>query len=104
MRIAASIDNQFRITTLYTSFSHSYPPGYSFKGEAHNFYEILIVMDGTIGVLAGNDIINNNEVRLRILLGRLLDGRSKLVADSENRTILGLDQFIDVWSEICIRV
>lgn len=56
MRIAASIDNQFRITTLYTSFSHSYPPGYSFKGEAHNFYEILIVMDGTIGVLAGNDI------------------------------------------------
>ena len=56
MRISANIDNQFCITALYTAFRHTYPPGYFYRGEAHNFIEIVIVLDGTIGVLAGNDI------------------------------------------------
>jgi len=56
MRVSASIENQFHITRLYTAFKSKYSPGHSSKGETHNFSEIVIALEGTLGVLAGNDI------------------------------------------------
>lgn len=46
----------FRIHTLYTAFEHVYPTGYSFPGEQHNFWELVLVIDGQIGVTAGHNI------------------------------------------------
>lgn len=56
MRVSAGIKNQLHITRLYTAFKQTFSPGFFYKGETHNFFEIVIVLEGTIGVLAGNDI------------------------------------------------
>ena len=50
------LNDIFRITALYTAFSADFPSTYSFSGEYHNFYELVYVTEGSIGVTAGNDI------------------------------------------------
>ena len=50
------VDNIFKIKTLYTAFTHQYDNDYFTMGESHNFYEIVIVTDGEIGVTAGSDV------------------------------------------------
>ncbi len=50
------IDNIFRITKLNTFFQRQYPNGYSFKGEYHNFYEVVCVLSGEVLVTAGKDV------------------------------------------------
>lgn len=51
----ADVDNIFKIKTLYTAFRRRYDKDYYTVGESHNFYEIVIVTDGEIGVTAGSD-------------------------------------------------
>lgn len=46
----------FRIHTLYTAFEHTYQADYSYPGEQHNFWELVLVIDGQIGVTAGRNI------------------------------------------------
>ena len=46
----------FRVTAFYSAFSADFSSTYSFKGEYHNFYELVFVTKGAIGVAAGNDI------------------------------------------------
>lgn len=46
----------FRITGFYTAFENRYGSNYYFDGENHNFWEIVIVMEGEIGVTAGSDV------------------------------------------------
>lgn len=45
----------FRITTLYTAFKETYNPNYVFTGEYHNFWEIVVVLNGELGITAGSD-------------------------------------------------
>lgn len=49
-------DEVFRIKTLYTAFVANYDNKYYFNGEYHNFWEMVIVLDGTLGVTAGSDL------------------------------------------------
>lgn len=51
------VDYLFDITTIYTAHRHRYPHDHSFPGESHNFWEIVIVLDGQIGVTAGHDVL-----------------------------------------------
>lgn len=51
----ADVDSIFKIKTLYTAFRRRYENDYYTVGESHNFYEIVIVTDGEIGVTAGSD-------------------------------------------------
>ena len=48
----------FRLTEIYTAFEAQYFPNYSTVGETHDFWEIVIVLDGEIGVAAGSKVIN----------------------------------------------
>ena len=48
----------FRITALYTAFSEKFSPDYFVSGETHNFWEIVIVTEGEIGVTAGNNVLH----------------------------------------------
>ena len=49
-------DEVFRIKTLYTAFEANRHSKYYFNGEYHNFWEMVIVLDGTLGVTAGSDL------------------------------------------------
>lgn len=46
----------FRIKALYTAFEKNYDRDYYFTGEYHNFWEIVLVLDGELGVTAGSDL------------------------------------------------
>lgn len=47
----------FQITALYTAFSQSLESDYYFPGECHNFWELVIVTEGEIGVTAGSNVL-----------------------------------------------
>ena len=51
----------FNITALYTAFIDKRPHNYIFKGESHNFWEIMLVLDGAIGATVGSDVILLNK-------------------------------------------
>lgn len=52
----ADTSDFFRITKLYSAFMKRYGKKYSFSGECHNFWEIMIVVSGEVGVTAGSNI------------------------------------------------
>ena len=47
----------FQITALYTAFDQNLGSDYYFAGECHNFWELVIVTEGEIGVTAGSDVL-----------------------------------------------
>ena len=53
---SVEVGNVFRIKRIYTLFVKRYDSNYFFDGEYHNFWELVIVTDGKIGVTAGSDI------------------------------------------------
>ena len=44
------------ITKVYTTYSWVFQPDYRFKGESHDFWELVCVTDGSISVAADNEI------------------------------------------------
>ncbi len=50
------IKGSFVIKTLYTAFIRKYDSDYYYDGEYHNFWEIVVVLDGEIGACAGKDV------------------------------------------------
>lgn len=51
-------DNHFHITAIYTAFRAVFGSDYYVSGETHDFWEIVIVTDGDIGVTAGKDVLH----------------------------------------------
>lgn len=47
----------FRIKALHTAFQATYGADYYFGGESHDFWEIVIVTEGEIGVTAGKNVL-----------------------------------------------
>lgn len=45
------------ITALHTAFTHSMEPEYSSQSESHNFWEILLVLEGQVSVVTGESVI-----------------------------------------------
>ncbi len=43
------------LTGVYTAFSQEIAPDYVFRGETHDFYELVLVCEGRIGVTADAD-------------------------------------------------
>ena len=50
------IDNNLKITKIFTAFMQHFSPDYKFRGEAHNFYEIVCVIEGSAIVVADDNI------------------------------------------------
>lgn len=44
------------ITGVYTAFSQSFGPDFKFKGEIHDFYELVCVTEGSVEIAADNKI------------------------------------------------
>ncbi len=51
------VENLFRITKIYTLFECRYNTNYDYKGEIHNFWEFVTVLDGDLGVMAGSEVM-----------------------------------------------
>jgi len=49
------MNDVFQIKTLYTAFTEEIDSDYFFVGERHNFWELVIALDGEIGVTAGEN-------------------------------------------------
>ncbi len=55
---AFDVSDIFKITKLYTLFEDSFPGGYEFSGEAHDFWECVYVKEGTATICASDKIYN----------------------------------------------
>lgn len=56
MRHFADVTEFFRICRLYTAFTKKLEQDYFFAGQQHDFWEVVIVSDGQVGVTAGTDV------------------------------------------------
>jgi len=54
---SVSIPDPLRIHTLYTAFASRFARDYTFVGERHNFWELVIVLEGELGVTAGGKVL-----------------------------------------------
>ena len=43
------------ITGFYTAFEERFDPDYVFRGETHDFYELVLLLEGSLGVTADAD-------------------------------------------------
>ena len=48
--------NVLSINKIYTFFKKHFESGYFFRGESHNFYEIVCVLKGEVGITAGKSV------------------------------------------------
>ena len=44
------------ISSIYTAFENTYSPSYKFDGESHDFWEIVCLIDGNLGVTADSSV------------------------------------------------
>ncbi len=51
------IKNTVAVNELITISKQRFSEGYFFKGESHNFYEFVCVLDGSVGITAGKEIL-----------------------------------------------
>ena len=50
------VRNALAIDSLYTFSRRRFPEGYSFKGETHDFAEVVCVTAGKAGITAGKNV------------------------------------------------
>lgn len=50
------INNMLSVSRLYTFFRRKFPNGYFFHGENHDFYEVVYVVSGEVGITAGKKV------------------------------------------------
>lgn len=55
------IKNMLTINKIYTFFEKHFNSGYFFRGESHNFYEIVCVLKGEVGITAGKRVFSLKE-------------------------------------------
>ncbi|MDD7740582.1 MAG: AraC family transcriptional regulator [Fusicatenibacter sp.] len=56
--IAYPIEEQIRITSMYSLFERHFESGYNFQGESHNFWECLYVVKGEVCVSGDGHVYN----------------------------------------------
>ena len=55
MYTAVDVSHGFRINSLYTAFTERIESDYFYAGERHNFWELVFIVSGSVGVTAGED-------------------------------------------------
>ena len=55
------IEQKIRINSLYTLFSDTREPNYHFEGERHDFWEVVCILEGKVGVASENELYTLNE-------------------------------------------
>ena len=93
---------QFEITEFYSAFEYKCDENYSFSGELHDFWEILIVLDGKLHVVADELVysISKNQMKFHKpmefhSLCADVEGQSHYFVVSFNASGDFMDQFSD---------
>lgn len=55
------INNILSISKLHSFFRKTFQKGYVFKGECHDFYEVVCVVNGKVGITSGKKIYELSE-------------------------------------------
>ncbi len=58
---AFHIEQKVKINNIYTLFSDIREANYSFEGERHNFWEMVCVLEGNVGVACENELYTLTE-------------------------------------------
>ena len=58
------VDTDFKINSFYSAFIRKCPPGYFFSGEAHNFWEVVFVVDGSVCVCADDKVMELEKIQM----------------------------------------
>lgn len=56
MLLGCNVPEFVIVNKLYSFFLRSFPKGFFFKGESHNFYEVVCVLEGKVGITAKNKV------------------------------------------------
>lgn len=56
--IGFCVPQTIEIDKLFTSFEETFDKNYSFEGETHDFWELVFVLDGDLGVCAGSRVLS----------------------------------------------
>ena len=77
--IELPVKKSFSIKSLFTAFKETFPVGYRFVGEVHNFWELVFVVDGAVGMvemalerLNENNVVELDEERKAAMVSNLL--------------------------------
>ena len=64
MYLSADIPRSININNLYTAFKDKFEEDYYFDGEAHDFWEMVFILDGNIGATANETVylLNKGQV------------------------------------------
>ncbi len=54
--VGCKINNTITVNELITMSKQQFSDGYFFKGESHNFYEVVCVLEGNVGITAGKNV------------------------------------------------
>lgn len=61
MGVECKIQRAVEIRSLFSAFEERFTSNYCFDGESHDFWEIVCVMSGKVGVTADNDVYSLDE-------------------------------------------
>ena len=50
-----SVERTVHLNGFYTAFRAKFNPDYVFRGESHDFYELVLILSGSLGVTAGSN-------------------------------------------------
>lgn len=64
MYTSLELNVPIRLTALYSFFRHHFHADYSFRGEMHDFWEVVYVHKGKLGVTAGEQVYDLSEGEL----------------------------------------
>ena len=78
-----AVSKNINVTSLYSAFEADFKDGYSSVGEAHDFWELVFVKSGSVGVLAGDRILELGEKRKDFILSGL-EKRQVIITGCEN--------------------
>lgn len=60
------IKNNLQISEMFTISWQKFSGGYFFKGESHDFYEVVCVLSGKVGITAGKNLFVLSENQMTI--------------------------------------
>ncbi len=86
------INKEFEITEFYSAFDRICNRGFMFKGESHDFWEIVYVIEGSIVVTADERVIKLSKNQL--LFHKPMEFHTQSVHDSDGAHIFILSFYV----------
>lgn len=86
MYVSQQISEPIRLKAIYSFFRHHYCGDYSFRGEMHDFWEVVCVTKGKICVTAGDQVYALSEGEL--IVHKPMEFHNFFVDDASGATVV----------------